>query len=121
MEKPADVDAYIKAAPAEAQPHLRELRGLILRTVPEVNEKIAYGMPTFDLRGRRFVHIAAAKNHVAIYALVHEDANVPAELAPHLDHRSTLQFDFTETLPVGALTAALTAKAQLLGRPRMTP
>ena len=114
MHRPAGVDAYISTAAAAAQPHLRDLRGLILGAVPDATEKISYGMPTYELRGRRFVHIAAAKNHVAVYALVHEDSAVPPELAKYVDHRSTLQFRFGEPLPVAALTAALQEKARLL-------
>lgn len=107
----ATVDAYIAAAPSPAQPMLVEIRRMILDTVPSLVESVKYGMPAYAHSGRPFVHVSAAKAHVAIYGLVHVDGDVPPTLAPFLDHRSTLHFPFGEELPTAALVAALTRKA----------
>ena len=111
MTQPGSVDAYIEAAPPAAQPMLRDLRRLVQSTLPGVTERISYGMPSYDYRGERFVHFAAAKGHVGVYGLVHEDGEVPPELAPHLAERSTLRLRFDEPLPAAALAAALRRKA----------
>jgi uncharacterized protein YdhG (YjbR/CyaY superfamily) len=111
MAQPATVDNYIETAPPAAQPTLRELRQLIHATLPSATERIRYGMPTYDHRGQRFVHIAAAKAHVGVYGLAHEDSDVPPELAPYLVERSTLRFRFDQPLPTAALAAALRRKA----------
>ena len=116
MPQPTTVDAYIDAAPPPAQGALRELRRLVLEVVPTVTERISYGMPTYDLRGQRLLHIAAAKGHVAIYALVHEDAAVPEALRPHLRERSTLTFGFDRPLPIPAIREAIGEKARTLAR-----
>lgn len=109
-----DVDSYIDAAPVDARAKLREVRHLILHTVPDVAEKIAYGMPSYELEGRRLVHFSAARRHVGIYGLVHVDGDVPPDLAPYLDHRSTLRFPLDAPLPSAALAAALRRKAATL-------
>jgi uncharacterized protein YdhG (YjbR/CyaY superfamily) len=114
MTKPADVDAYIEAAPAEAQPLLRELRNIVRTAVPAVTERIAYGMPTYEAEGHRLLNFAAAKNHVGLYGLVHVDAGIPKALAGYADHRSTLQFGFGKPLPTAALTAAIREKVERL-------
>jgi uncharacterized protein YdhG (YjbR/CyaY superfamily) len=108
---PRDVDAYIRAAPEAAQPVLRELRRIILQAVPSAAEALKYGMPSYGLKGRPFVHFAAAKTHVGVYGLVHVDGDVPAALAPFLDHRSTLRFKLGQPLPSAALEAAVRHKA----------
>jgi uncharacterized protein YdhG (YjbR/CyaY superfamily) len=108
------VDGYIEAAPEPARPLLREIRRLILAAVPSATEKISYGMPSYEFRGQRLVHFAAAKSHVGIYGLVHEDADVPAQLAEYLDHRSTLRLRFDLPPPSAALTAALRSKVKKL-------
>lgn len=109
-----DVDAYIAEAPAMARAKLQEVRRLILDAVPDVVEKIAYGMPSYELAGRRLVHFSAARKHVGIYGLVHVDGDVPPDLAPYVDHRSTLQFPLDAPLPSAALAAALRRKAATL-------
>ena len=108
------VDEYIRSAPEPAKRLLRELRRLVLSTVPNATEKISYGMPTYEAAGRRLLHLAAAKKHVAVYALVHVEAGVPAELAEYVDHRSTLQFPFDSELPEAALVEAMRQKAAAL-------
>ena len=109
-----DVDAYVEAAPEAAQPHLRRLRRLVLTAVPDAAETISYGMPTYEVAGRRLAHLAGDRRHVAIYGLVHVDQEIPAELAEFVDHRSTLHFRFDRALPEAALAAALRQKADSL-------
>ena len=60
------VDDYIGAQPALAQPRLRELRAIIRAAAPQATEVISYGMPTYELGGRR-VHFGAARRHCALY------------------------------------------------------
>jgi uncharacterized protein YdhG (YjbR/CyaY superfamily) len=110
-ERVTNVEVYIVAAPAAAQPLLREIRQLILDTVPSASEKISYGMPSYEAGGRSLVHFAAAKRHVGVYGLVHVDGDVPVDLAPYLDGRSTLRFRLDQPLPTSALAAALRRKA----------
>jgi uncharacterized protein YdhG (YjbR/CyaY superfamily) len=93
---------------------LRDLRQLIHATLPSATERISYGMPTYDYRGQRFVHFAAAKAHVGVYGLVHEDGDVPPELAAYLVERSTLRFRLDQPLPTAALAAAIRRKAARL-------
>ena len=114
MDRPATVEAYIESAPPPVQPMLRALRELIRTTLPSLTERISYGMPGYDLRGKRFVHFAAAKSHVGIYGLIHEDGDVPRELEPYLHERSTLRFRPDQPLPTAALAAAIRQKAARL-------
>ena len=56
------VDAYIEKAMPFAQPILIHLRALIHKTVPEVQETIKWGMPSFDYKGP-FASFASFKEH----------------------------------------------------------
>ena len=51
---------------------------------------------------------------MGVYGLVHEDGDIPAELAPYLAERSTLRFRLDQPLPTSALAAALRRKAERL-------
>jgi uncharacterized protein YdeI (YjbR/CyaY-like superfamily) len=59
------VDAYIAKSAEFAKPILEHIRELIHKTVPEVEEKIKWGMPSFEYKGP-FIGIAAFKKHTAL-------------------------------------------------------
>ena len=64
---PETVEEYIRSQPAEAQPHLMELRRIICGSVPGVRERIAWSMPVYEKDGRS-ISFAACKNHISFYA-----------------------------------------------------
>ena len=44
---PATIDAYIAAAPAAGQPHLRQLHALLQGVAPKAEQVIKWGHPFF--------------------------------------------------------------------------
>ncbi len=63
---PESIDSYIALFQGEKRERMQELRELLHQIVPEATEKIAWGMPTFYLRGNIF-HFAAARDHLGLY------------------------------------------------------
>ena len=63
MKAAKDVDAYIKAAPAETRAGLEKMRSTIRATAPAAVESISYGMPAYKYEGKPLVYFAAAKEH----------------------------------------------------------
>ena len=45
--RPATIDAYIAAAPAAGQPHLRQLHALLQSVAPKAEQVIKWGHPCF--------------------------------------------------------------------------
>lgn len=66
MKKAKSVDEYIASASKEIRARLRELRALIKKLAPEAEERISYGMPYYDYKGR-LVYFAAARGYVGLY------------------------------------------------------
>jgi uncharacterized protein YdhG (YjbR/CyaY superfamily) len=68
MMKPpaASIDDYLSKLPADQRAALETLRGQIRAQVPEAEEAISYGLPTFKLSGN-LVHFGAAAKHCAFY------------------------------------------------------
>jgi len=68
MMKPpaASIDAYLAALPPDQREALETLRGQIRALVPQAEEGISYGLPTFKLNGA-LVHFGAAAKHCAFY------------------------------------------------------
>ncbi|TMD35371.1 MAG: DUF1801 domain-containing protein [Chloroflexi bacterium] len=94
------VDAYIAAAPKEAQPLLRQLRKTIKAAAPEAEERMSYGMPHYAYKGR-LVYFAVFKNHIGFYPAGY--ANKYPEVRRYLAGAGTLRFPLGEPLPVALI------------------
>jgi len=68
MMKPpaASIDDYLSKLPVDQRTALETLRGQIRAVVPQAEETISYGLPTFKLSGA-LVHFGAAAKHCAFY------------------------------------------------------
>lgn len=60
------IDAYIARSADFAKPILNHIRELVHKTCPDVEEKIKWGMPHFDYKGKMMCHMAAFKQHAAM-------------------------------------------------------
>lgn len=69
QSKAADVDSYIAEAPSERQAALRRVRELCRREMPEHEEVMAYGMPTYARGGRAEFAFASQKQHLSLYLM----------------------------------------------------
>ena len=103
---PADVDAYIAAAPSAAQPVLRELRHLFRSVAPDATESISYGMPSYHLGRERLGYFSLHARHVGLYPADRDDA-AACGLEGHLASKSTLQLPLNEPLPSDAVRRLL--------------
>lgn len=107
----ATVDAYIAAAPPGAQQRLVELRALYRRVIPQAEECISYGLPTYRLpNGAGRLHFGLAGNQYAVYG------QVPAVIADELravglrPGRGTVHFPLAQPVPAELITRLLEAQ-----------
>ena len=79
MIKDSPIDAYLAKRPPDQREALQQLRAQISGLLPDAQESISYGIPTFKLGGRAVVWYAGWKSHCTIYPLTdsfladHED------------------------------------------------
>ncbi|KRA20478.1 YdeI/OmpD-associated family protein [Lysobacter sp. Root604] len=59
------IDAYIAQAAEFARPILEQVRGVVHKACPEVEETLKWGMPSFVYRGRILCGMAAFKQHAS--------------------------------------------------------
>lgn len=64
---PAAVEAYLAALPKDEQEALENLRRLIKKTIPEVEERISYGTAVMISLGRDLVGFGAQKKHLSFF------------------------------------------------------
>ena len=101
--KPQDIDEYIMAQEHEAQPKLKEVRGILKSALPEAEEKISWSMPTF-WKGRNIIHFAAAKKHIGLYPGDEAVAAFKNELAGFEVSKGTIRLPYDRALPADLIT-----------------
>ena len=119
------VDEYIAAAPKPAQAMLRQLRQLVLATVPKAEERISYRIPYYTHHGR-LTYFAAFSKHVSLYVMNRDKAAFAKQTEPWRTSPSTMQFPFGTKLPVALLKRMIRARrleleAAAQGKPARGP
>jgi uncharacterized protein YdhG (YjbR/CyaY superfamily) len=107
--KPKDVDAYIAAAPKEVQTKLKELRKVIRKTAPTAVERISYGMPYYDYKGR-LAYFSIWKSHIGLYIPTPIIEEHKSELAAYETTKATVRLPLAKKLPVALIRKLLKAQ-----------
>ena len=122
MSKPENVDTYIANSSKESQQKLEEIRKLIKTTIPEVEEKIWYGVPFYNYHGE-FVGFAAYKNHVSFGfgndVLQNEDREI-LEKQGYKTGKGTIQIKYDQEIPITIIKKILKTKARMNKAKEMT-
>jgi uncharacterized protein YdhG (YjbR/CyaY superfamily) len=101
--KPATIDAYIKAAPDEAQEKLQQMHACILAAAPGATEGLKWGMPAYSYN-RILVTFAVFKNHIGFYPTPSAVKAFAKNLSKHKTAESSIQFPLDEPLPLDLIT-----------------
>ena len=97
-----DIEAHIAQFPAHAQVQLKELHHFIDSKVPNLAQKMGYGIPTFQLNGKNFIHYAGHSKHIGLYpgakAIAHFSSAFAAKGYKY--SKGAVQFSLKEELPL---------------------
>lgn len=118
MTDDATIDAYLAKLPTDQREALQRVRNLVARLVPEAEESISYGLPTFKLHGRSVLWFAAWKRHCSVYPLTDSFAAAnAAALRRYRRTRGSLHFTTEAPLPEDLVERLVQARlADLAGR-----
>lgn len=94
------IDAYIAGYPENVQAILQEIRRVIAEEVPAATEAIAYGIPTFKLRGKNLVHFGAYKNHIGFYPTPSGLDAFAERLSVYASGKGSAQFPLDQPMPL---------------------
>ncbi|UKJ06091.1 iron chaperone [Solitalea lacus] len=94
------IDEYISQCPENIQLILSQIRELIKKTVPDAEEAISYGIPTFKLNGRNLIHFAGYKKHIGMYPAPREHVAFKDTLKSYKGGKGTVQFSLNQPLPI---------------------
>lgn len=99
------IETYLKnLTPSQKAQHKR-IKDIVQSMVPEVEETISYGIPTFKYKGKYILYFAAFKSHMSVYPVFEGMlSSLKDELGDFKLTKETLQskgtVQFTEDNPV---------------------
>ena len=93
------VEKYISAQNPAIQKSLRAIWKAIANAIPEAQERISYGMPTF-WKGRNIIHFAAAKKHIGIYPGGEATTVFADKLTDYKTSKGAIQLPLDKELPL---------------------
>jgi len=107
--KPKNVDAYIAAAPETVRAKLNQMRAIIIKTAPKAGERISYGIPYYEYKGR-LAYFSAWKSHIGLYLPTPILQQHKRELAAYETTKATVRFPLQKSLPVGLIRKLVKAR-----------
>ena len=105
---------YIRSAPAQARPKLRELRALVRALAPDAVETISYGMPAYFLK-RNLAYFAGFERHIGFYPGAKTIAAFTDKLSKYKNAKGSVQFPLEKPLPRRLIRSMLEFKLMDLG------
>lgn len=102
-KKATSIPEYIKAAPKEAQPKLRQMQATIKKASPGAVQGIKWSMPAFS-KERILVMFAAFKTHVGFFPTPRAIVAFKKDLEKYKTGKGSIQFPLDKPLPLSLIT-----------------
>jgi uncharacterized protein YdhG (YjbR/CyaY superfamily) len=109
--KPTTIDEYLAAFPPEVQLILEKIRVTIQEAVPDAEETISYGMPTFTYKGGPLVYFGAFKKHIGFYPPI-RDEKLREEASIYEGEKGSLRFPLDQPIPYALIGRIAKARAR---------
>ena len=93
------IEAYIEEQDEAVRPRLQAVYEAIHAAIPDAEERISWGMPTF-WKGRNIIHFAAARNHIGLYPGPEAIEAFRERLAGLRTSKGAIQFPHNKELPL---------------------
>ena len=106
-EKPRTVDAYLEVLAPDRREALAVLRSLVREVVPEAEETMRYGMPTYEKDGSVVCSFASQKRYLSLYMDVGRVEAHRDRLAGLDVGKSCIRFKSLEQLPLDTVRTIL--------------
>lgn len=99
MNKPKNVEEYIKYFPEDVQSILQKVRKTISKVVPNAEEIISYAIPSFKMKGKYLIYFAGWKKHISIYPIPKVTKAFNKKISKYIAGKGTLKFPLSEDIP----------------------
>lgn len=113
-EGPKTVGEYIDAQAEAVKPLLTSVRETVKQAVPDAEETIGYGIPSYKLGGKYLLHFGAAKDHIGLYATPDGHARFEPKLSKYKRGKGSVQFPMDKPLPLDLVRRIAIYRAEQL-------
>jgi uncharacterized protein YdhG (YjbR/CyaY superfamily) len=101
--KPAEgIPEYITAQPEAIQPILHQVYQTLREVLPNVQERMSWGMPTFWHK-HNIIHFAAFKQHFSIFPGPEAIVFFTDKLKPYRTSKGAIQFPYNQPVPTALI------------------
>lgn len=94
-----EIDQFIDKFPTEVKDRLLKIRDLVKKLVPEAEEAMGYGVPSFKFNGKPLIYYAAFAKHIGIYPVPEAEGELLAKIKKYQTGKGTMQFLHNEPMP----------------------
>jgi uncharacterized protein YdhG (YjbR/CyaY superfamily) len=94
------IASYLAKFPEASRMRMLQIRALLMKKVPEVEESISYGMPAYKTFGKPLLYFAAYKNHIGLYATPLGHTHFAEALSKYKQGKGSVQFPNEQPLPL---------------------
>lgn len=98
------VTSYLENASLDQREEYERIRAIVATSVPEFEEMISYGLPTFKYKGKPLLYFGAFKNHMSIFPTPSPVETLKERLEPYKVSKGTIQFTQDNLLPEDLIT-----------------
>lgn len=103
------IQDYIQTRDVSHQPQLDAMYHALKNILPKAEERLSYGMPTFY--GEHFIaHFDDFKDHISLFPGPDVLSVFSEQLKSYKTSKGTVQFSYTDTLPVSLIQEMITYK-----------
>ena len=117
-------DEYVAGLSPEYRAEFERIRAIVHEMVPDADETISYGIPTWKHRGKYVLYFSAHRNHMSVHpAFAELIDSVRDQLGDFvltkgtLSSRGTVQFTPDNPVPAAIIRAIITSRLQAIEQP----
>jgi uncharacterized protein YdhG (YjbR/CyaY superfamily) len=97
------IDEYIAQMPAAVRRPLQSVRDAVRTVVPDAQEALSYGMPSFEQNGVTLVSFGAFKAHIGFYPGAAAIRTFAADLRDYTTAKGSVRFPLDQPMPVDVI------------------
>jgi uncharacterized protein YdhG (YjbR/CyaY superfamily) len=110
------IDEYLSKVDASQRVALERVRSIVKQAVPDAEEAIAYGMPTFKYKKKNLFHFAAFKDHMSLFPTSEPVEVFRDQLKGFKVSKGTIQFTEGHPVPEATIKALVAHRMQSIDK-----
>jgi uncharacterized protein YdhG (YjbR/CyaY superfamily) len=105
-----DIDTYLARIEDYQRDEFERVRKIVKREVPEAEETISYGIPTFTYKGKYLLYFGAFKKHMSLFPGSYLIDELADELKDFKMSKGTIQYSKDMVVPESVIKKLITMR-----------